>query len=796
MIYIDRENYKSRMLFTEYKVRKMSEEKIVEKDDWNTILGELDEIVRETDHLSAMSLGDKNAFEGEEFPAMIHFISELKKERKSQSWEKLESFAQKTKENLKLLEETQQIKMHDKRLDRSFIGVLPKNTEEIGKNAMEILNEIPLVIRTINESVEAMLIDIKLKLGFPIIKIEKEILDIKHQIELLEEDIRTHTKTKKGLVSREERMIYTQAYRESYHEILDKAQSYISRGMKAHSKAYENVYDRYITKINNYRQSPAFDDFVKDNCEKIEQTIDNWPTEGFSAFSKAWKFVRLIDDRLSITRQTYIQQIKAELEKDTSQFIAKIEGLYILESDVDIGIFIKMKEISVKVISSINYFLKTADVVSVDPHDELINDERILRDATKVTELAYKATYGSIEEKLNKYIKQIPPSKSTKRILETINETKVNCANPNNLVDAVNTFPTLLDFKKNIDVLLKEIAYDIVSTQTRFVKKIKNINKVIGIGETITVPADEELVSIEKVNLDDPTPLNQVSELLKTSLVKAASVIAEFEKSFSEGLGLSINPNLEGRISRYIRPSYNPTVKQANKAMNELAKFANNLAADTGNAINNFIKNLKKFTVKSSALKDFQKLLKAIGKEAIAGKLTLSQITTRLEQTVTEYSKLISDVIEEHSDDLNMIMKDMSKAQISEGLTLENFSSKHDELINNISLESVVEQKVEEKPELLCKTCNGKIVSQQSEYNDMLGLDVLKVRCENGHEDNIIGFGEDEEEEKQEAIEIKCAKCGSDTLTPTKIDIYTKDELVVFAACPKNHESDFVLKKK
>ena len=77
-----------------------------------------------------MSLGDKDAFEGEGFPAMIHFITELKKEKKSQSWEKLEGFAQKAKENLKLLEETQQIKMHDKRIDRSFIGVLPKNTEE------------------------------------------------------------------------------------------------------------------------------------------------------------------------------------------------------------------------------------------------------------------------------------------------------------------------------------------------------------------------------------------------------------------------------------------------------------------------------------------------------------------------------------------------------------------------------------------------------------------------------------------------------------------------------------------
>jgi Zn finger protein HypA/HybF involved in hydrogenase expression len=141
-------------------------------------------------------------------------------------------------------------------------------------------------------------------------------------------------------------------------------------------------------------------------------------------------------------------------------------------------------------------------------------------------------------------------------------------------------------------------------------------------------------------------------------------------------------------------------------------------------------------------------------------------------------------------------MKNMDKAQISEGMTLDNFGLKHDELISNISLESVIMQQDKKKPKLLCKVCKGKIVSQQSEYNDMLGLDVLKVKCENGHDDNIIGFGEDEKEEKQETIEIECAKCGSDTLTPTKIDIYTKDELVVFAACPKNHESNFTIKKK
>ncbi|MCK5046207.1 MAG: hypothetical protein KAS22_06485, partial [Candidatus Heimdallarchaeota archaeon] len=446
----------------------------------------------------------------------------------------------------------------------------------------------------------------------------------------------------------------------------------------------------------------------------------------------------------------------------------------------------------------VNFFLKTTDVVLADPRDKLINDEKILRDATKMTVLAFEATYGSYEAKLNEYIKQIPPSKSTNKILELINETKEICSNPNNLVDAVNTIPTLLDFKQNIDLLLKEMASDIVGTQTKFVKRIKNINKIIGKGDSIEIPSDDELINIEKVNLDDPVSLNKISELLKESLVQTANALAGFEENFSEGLGISINPNLEARISKYRRPSYRPTVKQANKAMNELEKFAKNLAKDTGDAITNYAKNLNKFTVNSSALKALQKLLRAIGKDAITGKLTLSQITSRLENAVIEYSKLIEKVITEHSEDLSIIMKSMDEAHIRDGMTLENFGSKHDELISNISLESVVKQRDKKKPELLCKVCNGKIVSQQSEYNDMLGLDVLKVKCENGHDDNIIGFGDDksEEEEEQEVVEIKCTKCGSDTLTPTKIDIYTKDELIVFAACPKNHESDFVLKKK
>ena len=217
----------------------MAEDTQIEKDDWQTILGELDEISRELNQLSEMTLGNKDAFEDEEFPALIHFISEIKKEKKSQSWEKIEGFSKLIKENLKFLDETQQTKLQNKMIDRSFIGVLPKNTTTIGNNVMEILNHIPIILEIINESIRAMFIDIKLKLGFPIVKFEKEVLDIKHQIELLADEVKSHTKLKKGFASKDEQMIYTQAFRETYLEIIEKSQNYIIRDFKTHSKAYE-----------------------------------------------------------------------------------------------------------------------------------------------------------------------------------------------------------------------------------------------------------------------------------------------------------------------------------------------------------------------------------------------------------------------------------------------------------------------------------------------------------------------------------------------------------------------------
>ncbi|NHJ05042.1 MAG: hypothetical protein EAX90_09475 [Candidatus Heimdallarchaeota archaeon] len=774
----------------------MSEEKIVVKDDWKTILGELDEIVREIAKFSSMTLGDKNAFEGEEFPALIHFINEIKMEKKSKSWDKIEKFANLATENLKFLEETQQIKMQNKLLDRTFIGALPKNTDEIGNKTMEILNEIPEVLRTINESVEAMLIDIKLKLDFPIIKFEKEILDIKHQIDLLEENIKTHSKTKKGFASKDEQIVYTQAYRETYHEIIEKAQSYVIRDLMVHSKAFEDVYERYQAKIENYRNNPAFDDFVKDNCIKTEQAIDSWPKEGFKAFNKALTFIRKIDTRLSDTRQTYIQQIKSELDKDTNEMITNIEQLWTLEEIIEAKIFTRLKESSEKVISAVKFFLRTVDVISSDPFEKLVNDEKILANATLMTTAAYEGTFGSFEEKLDKFLKQVSLSKNSKKVLDEINETRVNCLDPNSLTDAINTIPAILNYKKTIDLLLKEIAVDIVDIQEKFVKRIKNINKYLGATEAIELPSQESFVKLEKVNLDDTTPLEKIEKLLKKSLADAAKVISEFEVNFSEGLGISINPNLEGKIERFKRPSYKPNVKQANKAMADLEKFAKDLAKDTGEAISNYSKGLKKFSVKSSALKSFQDSLNKIAKDASSEKVNLSQITTRLEQVVEEYSNLLNDVLITHASDLGIIMKNMKSIDISDKLSLENFDSKHEELVSNISLESVKEQQQLKEEEIVCKKCGGKIVWKKEDYNDMLGLDVLLVRCENGHEDNIIGFGEEKEETKIETLEIKCAKCDSEILSPVGLDIFTKDSLIVTVACPKNHETEFIIKKK
>ncbi|MFW9924281.1 MAG: hypothetical protein ACFFDW_13435 [Candidatus Thorarchaeota archaeon] len=776
----------------------MSEEKIIEKDDWNTILGELDEIVRELDRFTQMAMGNKETFDEEStFPALIHFISELKNEKKSKSWEKIESFANSSKENLKLLEETLQIKQQNKLIDRTFIGVLPKNTNEIGKRTVEIINELPGILRIINESVEAMLIDIKLKLGFPIVKFEKEILEIKHQIDLLDEEIKSHSKTKKGFVSKDEQMVYTQAFREIYLAILEKAQNYLVRDFNVHSKAFEDVYTRYQSRIAKYRENPAFDDFIKENCFEIEKTIDGWLTKGFKVFIDAQKFTRKIDDRLSDTRQTFIQQIKTELENEVNQLIKKLENIKQLESIVQPQAYSKITDSSEKITSSMKFFLKTVDVVSEDPHDKLINDEKILLEAINMTSAAYQATYGNIEEKLDAYTKKIDLSSNTKKIISSIDDIKGSCTGPNNLIEAIETISLITDYNKTMDVLLKEMAVDIQNTQKKYLKKIKNINKYFGKADAVSIPDETEIVSVSKVNLDDLETLKKIELILKKPLAEAAEILNDFEDSLSDGLGISINPKLESKVERYMRPSFKPTIKQVNKAMSELEGFAEDLAVDTGNAINTYIKELKNFPVKTKALDTFVNLLKNIGKEAIGGKATLYQITAKLEQAITEYSKLLANELDKHAQDLNLIIADPSALKISNGMNLENFSIKHDELVTNISLESVMEQQKKQRPELKCKICGAPIVSQKEDYDDMLGFEILRVKCQNNHEDTIIGLGgEDENKKEEEPIEIKCSKCGSETFTPISIDIFSKDSLIVSASCPKNHKSDITIKKK
>ncbi len=771
----------------------MAEDTQIEKDDWQTILGELDEISRELNQLSEMTLGNKDAFEDEEFPALIHFISEIKKEKKSQSWEKIEGFSKLIKENLKFLDETQQTKLQNKMIDRSFIGVLPKNTTTIGNNVMEILNHIPIILEIINESIRAMFIDIKLKLGFPIVKFEKEVLDIKHQIELLADEVKSHTKLKKGFASKDEQMIYTQAFRETYLEIIEKSQNYIIRDFKTHSKAYEDVYDRFTNKMKNYRESPAYDDFIKGNIAEVEKAIDNWSTEGFKAFSKALKFIRKIDDRLSDTRQTFIQQIKTELDKDINELVATVESLWTLENKIDGSAFSKMKETSDKVISAARFFIRTVDVVATDPRDKLVNDPKILQNATEMATIAFEATFGVSEEDLAKYIKQVLVTKSTKKLLSEIEEVKQNTTEPNNLDDILASIPFIVDFAQKQEMLLKELAADLLDTQEKYIKKIKTINKQLGKAEAIDVFSEDQIIKLDTIVLSDMKPLQNIGKLLKEALSQAAKAIGEFESQFSDNLGFNINPQLDGKLTKYRRPSYSPTVKQANNGMTELEKFAKDLAKDTGVAIEQYSKDLKNFSVKSKALKEFQKLLKSVAKDAIGGKIDLSQITTRLEQVIAEYSKLLQAIITENATDLNVILMKPDSIDFSD-LDLESFNSKHTDFISNISFESVIKQQEEKKKELSCAKCGAKIVWKQEDYNDMLAVNVLKVRCENNHEETIIGFDSDNEEEEAEPIEVKCAKCGSEALTPSAIDLFSKGEMIVTATCPKKHKTDFTIK--
>ena len=766
----------------------------IEKSDWNTILSELDGIIRETNHLALMAIGDKNAYEsGEELPALIHFINEIKKEKKSQSWEKINEFINKVKENLKFLEETQQIKMQNRRIDRTIIGVLPKNTTQLGKNTIQILNEIPGILNIINESVEALLIDIKLKLGFPIVKFEKEILDIKHQIGLIDEEIKAHTKSKKGLISRDEQIVYTQAFQEKYHEILDKAKSYISKDMKIHSKAFEDIFERYTEKIKNYRANPAFDDFVKENCLKLEELIEKWFIDGFDVFIKAQKYIQKIDDRLSVKRQTFIQQIKSNLENETNNIILAIQKLISIKSEVDAQLFKKINDSAEKVISAIKFFVRIVDVVAVDPREKLYGDEKILTEATNMASNAYKATYGQIEEKLNAFLKQIPLSKNSKKIIDTIEEAKQNCLEPNNIKDIINAIPVLIDYKKNLDLLQKEIAVDLLDLQIKYIKKLKDINRYLGQVDAIKIPSENELVKIEEINFNDFTPIKQIEEILKKGVSEGAKNISLFVEKISSGLGVNINPDLESKLEIYRRPSFKPNIKQANIAINELEKFSKDLTKDTGEAINNYIKNLKDFPVKSEALKIYQNTLKAALKEILTGKLLLNQIITKLELAISEYSKYLNEIIMKHSKELQIILKDPNKINPFKGLKIETFEIKHNEFISNISLESVLHQKEEEKPILVCKICKGKIVWQQEDYNEMLGFNVLRVRCINNHEDNIIDMRT--EIDKEIEVELKCTKCGSESLLPVKINLFTDEKLTITTTCPNNHETEFNIKK-
>ncbi|NHJ87498.1 MAG: hypothetical protein FK734_18700 [Asgard group archaeon] len=769
----------------------MSEEEQLEKGEWDIILGELDEIVHEINRFSAMIKGDASELEGD-YPALIHYVKDIKTENKGESWKKIEQFSTNALETMKLLEETLKIKQQNKMIDRTILGKLPKNTNQIGSQIVETLNEVPDLIRIINENITSLLIDVKLKLGFPTVKVEKDVVEIKHQIDLLEENIKSHSKTKKVILGKSEQLVYEEAYRETYLQVLEQAQDFVQRCLKTHSKTFEFVYEKFYNRLNDYRNNPAYDVVIKDNCGEIENILQKWPTEGFNAFLKAQKVVRKIEDRLSDRRQSFIQQINADLRLKTEEYIAKINEVAKLELVINNTIFKEVEQSKTRLIGAINSANKDIDVVKKDPIDNLNNDKQVVKEGTNLTTIIYNATIGEVLDELTAITDQVDASKSTKEVLDKINSAQENSLNPETLAEIINTLPILLDFGATKELLLKELAVDLTEAQEKFVKKMKNINDYFGKSTNLYIPEKSEIVKLEIVDLNDLAPIEKIEAILKKSLLSVTKTLSLFEEQLADGLGFHVNPKLEARLSRYRRPSYKPTIKQAIKAINELERFTKDLAKETGKAITKYVKDLKKFMITSKALTNFEMTLTNIAKDSSKGSMNLSQITSDLEVAVEKYAKEISEILSTHKETIATILNDKAKLDFAKGMTLSNFADKHEGFISAIDLETAFAQQEEEKEPLLCKKCGAEIVWQQAEYNDMLGFNVLKVRCKNGHEDNLIGFAEETTEEEPQ--EFKCSSCDLKPTILESLDLFSDGSLKIVTQCTKKHKTEFVVK--
>ncbi|MBD3189291.1 MAG: hypothetical protein GF308_01535 [Candidatus Heimdallarchaeota archaeon] len=766
-----------------------------EKDDWKTILGELDEIVRELDHFSALILGDKKQLEGESYPGLIHFISWIKNEKKD-SWQKIDNFVEQSKENLKLLEETLQLKQWHRRIERTIIGRLPRHTWQIGTNSMEIINEMPKVLTFYTSAIEKELQKINTEFNFSTEKFEPELKDVKHQIELLEKNIKTHTKTKKGLLSRKEKMVYVQAYRETYLEIIERAKQLTQKIFKLHSKTFEDISQRFKSTAEKYKKSPASDEEIKKSSKKIAELAETWEAKGFQAFEEAHSHVEQIEEIMKKRRKVYLEQLKSNLNRQADQYIQKIQSIRSLPSTIaslseeELTIAIK------KTKEAIHEVKDRIDVIDTDPHEQLISEPSVVLASKKLATLLFDKTYGNIREVILTLKDQIMFSETTLNLIDDIEKVRMASLNPDNLTDVVDILPSFSNFPNKRDLLLEEISIDIDKIKDQFKQKLEVINKNLGSTSQITLPEAKEEISLKKEDLTDLTTINTVQKSLKEKLVETAQELAEFERKFSEGLGFHVNPQLESKLTKYFRPSFNPTIKEEQKLITELETFAENLGEETGEAISKFADELGQFLVKSSALEVMKDTLKQIAGEAKEGKITLTEITEKLEKTIEEYVTNLQKVLTKYEEKITNILENEEKLNFIENMSLENFGPKHEELIDNISLTALAKLSEKEEPLRKCKKCGSPIVWQERGYNEMLGFDYLKVRCEKGHEETLIGLEESEEDEdEEETLELKCPQCGEKPLKIQTIDLFTADELIVINVCPKDHKIKFTLQQ-
>jgi hypothetical protein len=765
------------------------QKKQIEKDDWKTILGELDEIVRELQNLVLMIIGDVKTLE-ESFPTLNLFIKNIK--GNNREWNTINEFFEKSKENLKLLEETSQLKQWHRRIERTIIGRLPRNTWQIGTNSMEIIESIPKVLHILNDKNQQMLNVINNKLLIENKTQTQTLEEMERQLSILQENIETHLKTKKGLLQRKGKLVYVQAYRETYLELINRAKNYTKKCYKIHSEIFASTADKLAFKLNEIATNPASNLELKELAKKGQAKIENYKNEGLEAFEKGYEIIKKGNELLSKRREAFEDQLRENFDNRIKKYLVQIKQLpnllktqYGKEQE-------KLSSIIDDLEEKINSVKDEIPVTKGEPMESLITHPQVVFIVKKIGKEIREQVFAEYLQKIMIIKEQIPMNKITNQIFHQLEKINEQATQPETLLDLLDVIEAVETYEDTISKLLKEISHDFIEMNNKLIILTEAINDKLANKEIITFrKTSEDELQLTKNNLDKLTPIHTLEDKMTKTIKEIVSFLVQYENKISKGLGFHINPQLEGKLAKYQRPTFKPTIKEGNKALNELNELTSTLANDTSEAIKKYAKELGEFVITSTPLKTLNNALSQFAEKIKHGDIALTEIIKQLEKEIKSYGKKIQQIINTHKNELLLIVTSPQTLNIIDKMSLENFQEKHENFIENLLLTKIAQFKDKETI-LKCKKCGAEIVWQQEEYNEMLGLDVLKVRCKNGHEDSILQF-EEEGEEEEELIEVKCKECQQAPLTIKQVDLYSNNFLNILAICPNDHRNEFKL---